>query len=365
MNGQEILQSMYGLCLKITTYLCGHALPQPHLLNPKAQLKWKKCADLPSSLIFGQAITVRDAVYFGSGTSHMGEASSDCPHRILRYSPQRDSWTPLTDCPVVAFGMGCYLGELALVGGAYMSHDEGAGSPFSLTGDIHLLDEARQEWKRSLPPLLKPRMLSTIVSHAHSLMAIGGIILDATHDQCLSSVEVYDGETGQWHRAAHLPLACIGMTSAVVGDTCYLLGGFTDTDFDRPTTHVFCASLSSLVQDAVGSRCGLVNGSLDDRGGHMWTELVSSPRYAATAANLGNCLLTLGGSDERLEHKSGALHVFSPLTRSWIRIEDIPVSCFASAVAKLSDGDLLIIGGMGHDEDDALRSVHRAQLLLN
>ena len=315
-------------------------------------------------MIFGQAVAVKDAVYFGSGTSHMGEASPECPHKILRYSPQQDTWSPLTDCPVIAFGMGCYLGELVLVGGAYISQDESTGSPLSLTGDVYLLDEARQEWRRPLPPLLKPRMLPTVLSHAHSLVAVGGIILDATHDQCLSSVEVYDGDTAQWHRAAHLPLACIGMTTAVVADNCYLLGGFTDTDFDQPTTRIFSASLSSLVQDAVGRRCGLVNGSLEDHGSPVWSEIVESPRYASTAANMGNCLLTLGGSDEHLEHKSGALHVFSPLTHSWIRIEDIPVSCFASAVAKLPDGDLLIIGGMGHDEEDALRSVYRAQLLL-
>jgi hypothetical protein len=311
-------------------------------------------------MIFGQAVTVKDRVYFGSGTSHLGEASST--PRILSYSPAQDSWAPLTDCPLVGFGLGCYLGELALVGGAYSSQDEGASS---LTGDVHLLDEARGEWKKSLPPLLKPRMLSTVVSHSRGLVAVGGIVLDATHDHCLSSVEVYDRESSQWHLAAPLPLACIGMTSAVVGDTCYLLGGFTDTELDLPTTHVFFASISSLVADAAGSRGGLVNGSLEEQGSSVWSELINSPRYAATAANLGNCLLALGGSDEHLEHKSGALHVFSPLTSSWIRIEDIPVSCFACAAAKLPGGDLLVIGGMGHDEEDALRSVHRAQLLLS
>lgn len=336
---------------------------QPHLLNPKAQLKWKKCADLPNGMIFGQAVTVKDAVYFGSGTSTLGEASSDCPHKILKYSSQHDSWSPLTDCPVVGFGMGCYLGELALVGGAYASQDESASSAFALTGDVHLLDDSRQEWKKSLPPLLKARMLPTVVSHVHGLVAIGGIVLDATHDLCLNTVEVFNGEASQWHRAEHLPLACIGMTSALVGDTCYLLGGFTDTDFDHPTSQTFSASLSSLVQDAMGKH-GLVNGSLEGKGSHLWSQLLDAPRYAATAANLGNSLLTVGGSDERLEHKSGALHVFSPLTNSWIRIDDIPVSCFASAVAKLPDGDLLIIGGMGHDEDDALRTVYKAQLLL-
>ena len=331
---------------------------QPHLLNPKVQLKWKKCSDLPHGMIFGQAITVRDKVYFGSGTSHLGEASST--PRVLCYSAVQDCWNSLSQCPVVGFGMGCYLGELALVGGAYGSPDEGASL---LTGDVHLLDEGRGEWRKTLPPLLKPRMLSTIISHSRGLVAAGGIVLDATHDHCLSSVEVF--EDGQWHRAAPLPIACIGMTSAVIGDCCYLLGGFTDTELDRPTTHVFSASLSCLVQDAIGCRAGLSNGSLEEASGSIWSELVSSPRYASTAANLGNCLLTLGGSDEHLEHKSGALHVFSPLTNSWIRIEDIPVSCFACAVAKLSGGDLLIIGGMGHDEEDALRSVYRAQLLLN
>ena len=354
---------IYYLCTPkghvVTVPLCIISL-QPHLLNPKAQLKWKSCTDMPNGLIFGQAVTVKDAVYFGSGTSHLGE-SSNTP-RILRYSPDMDNWSTLNDCPVVAFGMGCYLGELVLVGGAYGS-EEGSSS---ITGDIHLLDETRQEWKQSLPPLLKPRMLSTVVSHTRGLVAIGGIVLDATHDQCLNSVEVYDGESSQWHRAAHIPLACIGMTSAMIGDTCYLLGGFTDTDFDQPTTRVFAASLNNLIQDAVGSQCGLVNGAPhEEHGTPVWSELVDSPRYASTAANLGNCLLTLGGSDERLEHKSGALHVFSPLTNSWIRIEDIPVSCFASAVVKLLDGDLLIIGGMGHDEEDALRSVHRGQLLLH
>lgn len=336
---------------------------QPHLLNPKAKLKWKRCADLPNAMIFGQAVTVKDTVYFGSGTSTLGEIS-DCPHMILKYSVQQDHWCPLTDCPVVGFGMGCYRGELVLVGGAYASQNEGAGSPFALTGDVHLLDDTHQQWKKSLPPLLKARMLPTVVSHTHGLVAVGGIVLDATHDLCLSSVEVYNGESNQWYLADPLPLACIGMTSAVVGDTCYLLGGFTDTDFDQPTSQTFSTSLSGMVQDAMG-KDGLVNGSLDGHGSQVWTQLLDAPRYAATAANFGNSLLTLGGTDERLEHKSGALHVFSPLTNSWIRIEDIPVSCFASAVTKLPGGDLLIIGGMGHDEEDALHTVYRAQLVLN
>ena len=337
---------------------------QPHLLNPKAQLKWRKCAELPNGMVFGQAVTVGDSVYFGSGTSTLGEAASDCPHKILKYNSQQDCWTPLTDCPVVAFGMGCYLGQLALVGGAYESEDSESSSQFALTGDVHLLDEASQAWKTPLPAMLQARLLPTVVAHSRGLVALGGIVLDTTHDYCLSSVEVYDGDTSQWYRAEPLPLACIGMTSAVVGDTCYLVGGFTDTDFDHPTVQIFGASLSDLVQDAVGKH-SLLNGSLDSHSPHVWRAFLDAPRYAATAASLGNSLLALGGSDEKLVHKSGALHVFSPLTNAWIRIEDIPVSCFACAVAKLPGGELLIVGGMGHDEEDALRTVYRAEIRLS
>lgn len=314
-------------------------------------------------MIFGQAVTVKDTVYFGSGTSTLGEAPNDSPHRILKYLSQQDCWTPLTDCPVVGFGMGCYLGELVLVGGAYELQDDNSSSQFALTGDVHLLDDTRQVWRKSLPPMLKPRMLPTVVGHGQVLVALGGIVLETPHDYCLSSVEVFDMETGQWYRGEHLPLACIGMTSAVIGDMCYLLGGFTDTDFDHPTVQTISGSLVELAQDAVGKH-SLVNGSLDDHSSQIWTRVLDAPRYSATAASLGNCLLALGGSDERLEHKSGALHVFSPLTKAWIRMEDIPVSCFSCAVAKLSVGELLIIGGMGHDEEDALRSVYKAKIEL-
>ena len=314
-------------------------------------------------MVFGQAVTVGESVYFGSGTSTLGEAGNDCPHKIFKYSSMFDCWQPLTDCPVVAFGMGCYLGQLALVGGAYESDNTTANSSFSTTGDVHLLDEAKQEWKKPLPAMMQPRLLPTIAAHRRGLLALGGIVLNSTHDYCLSSVEAYDEESGQWYRAEPLPLACIGMTSALVGDAFYLMGGYTDTEFDHPTVQVFSASLPDLVQDAI-DRHGLLNGTMDEHTAHIWRSCLDAPRYAATAANLGNSLLALGGSDERLVHKSGALHIFSPLTNAWIRIEDIPVNCFACAAAKLPGGEILIIGGMGEDEEDALKTVYRTQIKL-
>ncbi len=315
-------------------------------------------------MVFAQAAAIGETVYFGSGTSTIGEASGERPYKILKYCSTRDKWSPITNCPVVGFGMVEYDGKLTLVGGAYESSTASSNSPFALTNHVHVLDEDKDEWKKSIPPMPTARLLPTTVSFETRIVACGGIILDESHDICVSTVEVFDGESEQWYRADPLPLACIGMSSTIIDDDCYLMGGFTDTEFDHPTHLVLTASLPVLIEDAVKKQA-LMNGSHSHSPAHIWQNFPDAPRYASTAANVGGCLLALGGSDERLEHKSGALHVYSPLTSSWIRIEDIPVSCFSCTVSKLGSGDILIIGGMGHDEEDSLKTVYRGSICVD
>ena len=338
---------------------------QPHLLNPKAQLKWSQCAYVPTGMVFAQAVTVGDAVYYGSGTSTIGEASSsECPHRIFKYHMVEDKWLPLPGCPVVGFGMVDYMGKLTLVGGAYES-DNGS---IVLTGDVHTLEVGGREWKKSLPAMPTVRLLPTLMSFKSYIISCGGFVIDDSHDICVSAVEVFNQDDLNWYRAEPLPMACIGMSATMVRDSCYLLGGFTDTDFDHPTEQVFTAALPALVDAAVNKQSGGgAGGKSLDRPPlpRVWQAFQEAPRYASTATTIGGCLLALGGTDERLEHKSGALHVYSPLTDSWVRIEDIPVGCFSCAVAKLPGGEIMVIGGMGHDEEDALKTVYRGEIILD
>ena len=332
---------------------------------PRAQLTWKRCTDLPSPMVFAQAVAVGKTVYFGSGTVTMSEAPSDSPnYQLYKYDSTQDTWSPVPGCPVVGFGMVEFLGRLMLVGGAYESTDEDSGSSLTLTNDVHTLEDETGEWEKSVPAMPTARLLPTVLSYDSSIVACGGIILDAAHDSCVSTVEVFSNQTLQWYQAGALPLACIGMSSTIIQDDCYLLGGFTDTDFDHPTAVVLSVNLPDLIHDALPKQ-GLVNGSVDQSASQVWYSYPEAPRYASAAANIGKCLLTLGGSDERLEHKSGALHVYSPLTESWLRIEDIPVPCFACAVVKLPSGDILMMGGMGHDEEDALRTVYRGCIAVD
>lgn len=322
-------------------------------------------------MVFAQAVTIGDSVYFGSGTSTLTD-SENVRHRIYRYSCSRDRWTPITHCPVVGFGMVNFEDHLTLVGGAYESQDE-AGSPFALTGDVHVYSTDCSKSAKSLPGMPTARLLPTVLPYGSTVMvACGGLVLDERRDVCLSTVEVYSQLSGQWYTARPLPFACIGMSYACVRDYCYFMGGFTDTEFDHPTTSVFFTCLPQLIEDALG---GGGDSSTNGHGGEkaereegsakLWQKFPDSPRFASSLTALGECLVAIGGSDEHLEHKSGALHVYSPLTGTWLRVEDIPVACFACTVPRLPQGELLIIGGMGHDEEDALKTVFRGRVSLD
>ena len=41
------------------------------------------------------------------------------------------------------------------------------------------------------------------------------------------------------------------------------------------------------------------------------------------------------------------------------------MACFACAAARLPRGELVIMGGMGHDEEDALKTVFRGRISLD
>ena len=316
-------------------------------------------------MVFAQAVSIGETVYFGSGTITISESDYH-RYKIFKYNSSVDKWSPVAECPVVGFGMAVFSDRLTLVGGAYESSKHDSNLPYSLTSDVYVYNEDTTKCVKLIPPMPTARLLPTVVTYGSTIVACGGIILDEVHDICVSAVEIYSSEYSQWYRAEPLPLACIGMTSAIIQENCYLLGGFTDTDFDHPTRTVFTVSLPKIVEDTL-IRSGVMNssGSLDSPVHKAWQTLPDAVRYAATAASVGGCLIAIGGSDEKLEHKSGALHVFSPLTNSWLRLDDIPVMCFACAVARLPRGELMIIGGMGHDEEDALKTVFRGRISLD
>ena len=130
------------------------------------------------------------------------------------------------------------------------------------------------------------------------------------------------------------------MTSVTIADTFYQLGGSRTDDKDIPT--VLCTPLTTLIQKATSST--------HQSASHMsvWKTLPDTPLKQSAAASLSGNLLTVGGCKKRTA--STAVHVFLPLSTSWIRATtgDVPEPCCACTTVQLSSGRLLVVGGLNH-----------------
>lgn len=317
-------------------------------------------------MVFAQAITVGETVFFGSGTTTITE-SETVRYKIYKYNLTKDKWSPVSHCPVIGFAMVNFENHLTLVGGAYESQAD-SGIPYTLTGDVYIYDDVCSKCEKSLPSMPTARLLPTVIAYGSTIIACGGIVLDNKNDTSVSTVEIYSHLNSQWYYAEPLPFACTGMNCSTIQDYCYFLGGFTDTEFDHPMRTVLSVCLPQLVEDALVSKCSSSNGMDEDdaepKNSKIWKKFPDAPRYASSLTTIGQCLVAIGGSDENLEHKSSALHVYSPLSASWLRLDDSPIACFACTVSRLPKGEMIVIGGMGHDEDDALKTVFRGRIRL-
>ena len=145
----------------------------------------------------------------------------------------------------------------------------------------------------------------------------------------LSTVEVYDSRLHQWAEAENLPMACTFMKSTVHEGNWYLMGGIGQGQ------EVFCASLDSLIASTRSERTGT----------SVWRRLPEVPHEWSSTATLGNCLISIGGESSDNSTLSSAIHAYSPSTRSWVYVGDIPDPCSLTCSVVLPTGDLMMMGG--------------------
>ena len=215
-----------------------------------------------------------------------------------------------------------------------------------------------------LTPMPTARLQFTVATTQSAIVASGGytgardgkVVLCAT-------VEVYSSETSQWHTADPLPVPCLGMTSVTIADTWYQLGG-VGTD-DKDLTTVLYVSLTTLIQKATSP----THQSASDM--TVWKTLPDTPLIQSAAASLSGNLLAVGGGDYETgflaagsltffcslfftvgthpspAKQSRAVHVFLPLTNSWVRVitGDLPEPCYVCTAVQLSSNQVLVVGG--------------------
>ena len=294
-------------------------LPQVEpILQPGASLQWKKCADLPVGMYDAQAVVLKNNVYV-----HTGGATAAT---LCIYTPTNDTWATLPS-PTTLSALTTYHSQLVLVGGRVASTNE-------ITNQLWILQHDGRTWKQPLPAMPSARYAASAISHLNHLIVAGGL-----DSKCINVVEVYDGR--QWMKTDPLPqpLRCSHMKCTIHNGTYYLMGG------NKQGKSVFCASLESLI--AKTSRQSPTSPSSGGKKS-VWETLPDVPYHYSATTILRGALVAVGGRDNSWTHSS-SLHMYSPLTHSWLHVSKMPVAICATCTITLPTGEMMVIGGWTKD----------------
>ena len=211
----------------------------------------------------------------------------------------------------------------------------------TICGKVYCFQDESQKWKEFLKPMPTGRTHLSVATTQSAIVTSGGVtnVRDDKLVVC-ATVEVYSSETSRWHTAEPLPVPCWGRTSTIIADTWYLLGGTGAVGKD--ITGVLYAPLAALVQNPLAVR------RFTSPASHMlaWKTLPNTPLKNSAAASLSGNLLAVGGRSDKTT-ASHTVHVFFPITNSWVRVTtgDLLKPRYNCTTVLLSANQMLVVGG--------------------
>ena len=285
-------------------------------------MQWQRCADLPVGTYNAQAVILGDKVYVGGGTLKF---RTESPPYIYVYDTTKDMWQLLAS-PCNNGALAVYRDQLVVAGGTLSG---------VATSMVWVLDEKEHEWTEGIPPMPTARRDATAMGIDEYLTVPGGF--------CEDIVEIYDGH--QWMKTDPLPVRCHNLWSVYHTGFCFIMGG------EGQRNSVFYASFESLIEKTK-------NPSAQPP---AWKKLPNVPYTASSPAIFGGSLLAIGGHNGPQKQK--AIHMFLPITRSWIQVAEMPIAVDCTCAVGLPWGELVIIGGHKKGEvQEFIHEVYKANL---
>ena len=283
-----------------------------------------------------QSVVIEDTMFVG------GEVTANREHgcTVMAYSTKTRKWRILPPHTARSFAMASVNNHLVVVGGVDKS-----GADVSLLAEWNL-----GAWSYPYPPMPTARSCSSAVSFGGHLFVVGGMMgTPGTEGQpkgasssSLTIVEVLDVSDKVWYKSFPLPIPWTSMKPALVGHTCFFMGGNIN---NGATSRVFSVSLPALISqlDSANDKCTL------------WTEVYGLNITRSTPVSMNGFLYAFGGL--RLEASSGKSKDKGPLStilcyrpdmEKWVEAGKLNecICCCASAVT--SGGMILVTAG----EDD-------------
>ena len=262
------------------------------------------------------SVVAQERVYVGGGAASKDEDE----HTVMLYE-QGAGWRTLPRYQYCYFAMAILQDHPTLVGGQDPSGEK-------VTNQIAVWDS--QQWTHPYPSMPTPRHSPAVVTYIKWLMVAGGED-GGTH--FLSTVEIMDATNKQWFTTTPLPVRCRDMTSAIVGDKCYLMGGFTN--HNQHNKQVFHVSISAITSQTP-SQSAITP--------VQWHTLPDTPLEYSAALALHGSLLAVGGRHS-FRDSSSAIHLYQPGSRQWVKVGDLPTARSSCSCTLLPSGEILVAGG--------------------
>ena len=261
-----------------------------------------------------------DVFVGGGNTVSFGD---DDAHTVYQYHPPTDQWVPLPQYECMWFAMATLTNKLTLVGGLNASTP-----PYKVTNRIAVWDTEGMSrgWTHPYPPMPTPRHSPTVATHDKRLVVAGGY--KSLGLDLLATVEVLDTTSRQWLSTSPLPVQCSSMTSAIVNQELYLLGGTLTTD-------TLVVSLPDITRSSVNS--ATTNTSA------QWRKLPAPPLKSSAAISVQGSVVAIGGRHGNTI--STAIHVYQPATNNWKKVGDLTSPRDSCTSTLLPSGEILVAGG--------------------
>ena len=292
---------------------------------------WERKTDMPAKNSHMGTALVDTKFYLIAG--HAGGAN-----RFFKvYDTQRDTWIMKADLPVSIFpepisSLGaCEIdGKIYVMGGGGNGSGEEPPLPSATTLKVYTLASDSWTLKANMPTLRTA--LSTVAVNG-KIYVIGGVarssgwymdLAEATADELVSAVEVYDPETDTWTRKTDMPTARCGMGTVVVAGKIYTIGGLAANGKIMNVVEVY------------------------DPGTDTWTQKADMPtarwNLGAVEAN-GKVYAVCGNLLPPWEDGTVTLvEVYDPNTDSWTKGVDMNFPRQAASIGQVN-GEIYAIGG--------------------
>ena len=289
----------------------------PSGLQLPLTLKWRQCRNMPCAMSELQSVRVRKKMFVGGG--HTYTPFGDNEHTVYEYDEASNQWVSLPRYNYMWFTVAILTDKLTLVGG----HSK---STWQATNQVAVLEGEGISggWTHPYPPMTTPRHSPAVATYGDRLVVAGG----RRSGGDLATVEVLNTTSFQWLSASLLPMKCSKMTSAIVNQELFLLGGTL-------TTASLVVSLPDIMQSSVHS--ATTNRTA------QWRTLPAPPLTNSAALSLCGSVLAIGGRHGN--KRDTAIHVYQPASSNWEKVGDLPCPVSSCSCALLPSGEILVAGG--------------------